>query len=120
PTAPIWVSCTWPSLNSSSIGIERTWYFIAVARLWSTLTLAILTLPAYSSASWSSAGAIILHGPHHSAQKSTRTGSDDCSTALSKSASPTCMTLSLTRLSCVGRVPADAVGRAFGGGCVKL
>src|SRR5690606_9036437 len=25
PTAPIWVAWTWPSLNSSSIGIERTW-----------------------------------------------------------------------------------------------
>ena len=46
PTAPIWVAWTWPSLNSSSIGIERTWYFMAVARLWSTLTLAILALPA--------------------------------------------------------------------------
>src|SRR5690606_29083595 len=45
PTAPIWVACTWPSLNSSSIGIERTWYFSAVARFSSTLTLAIFTLP---------------------------------------------------------------------------
>src|SRR5690606_13366017 len=102
PTAPIWVACTWPSLNSRSIGIERTWYFIAVARLWSTLTLATFTLPAYSSASWSRAGAIIRHGPHHSAQKSTSTGSDDCRTAVSKSASPTCMTLSLTELTPAG------------------
>ncbi len=45
PTAPIWVACTCPSLNSSSMGIERTWYFIAVVRLWSTLTLAIFTRP---------------------------------------------------------------------------
>src|SRR5690606_40983296 len=96
PTAPIWVACTWPSLNSSSIGIERTWYFRAVARFSSTLTLAILTLPAYWSASSSRAGAIILHGPHQGAQKSTSTGSADCSTVASKSASLAWMTCSLT------------------------
>src|SRR5690606_18951119 len=45
PTAPTWVAWTWPSLNSSSIGIERTWYLIAVARFWSMLTLATLTRP---------------------------------------------------------------------------
>src|SRR5438876_3265793 len=45
-------------------------------RLWfsSTLTLAILTAPAFSRATSSRSGAIILHGPHHSAQKSTITG----------------------------------------------
>ena len=45
PTAPIWVAWIWPSLNSSSIGIERTWYLTAVARLSSTLSLAIFSLP---------------------------------------------------------------------------
>src|SRR5690606_20450957 len=46
PTAPIWVAWTWPSLNSSSIGIERTWYFIAVLRFWSMSTFTTLALPA--------------------------------------------------------------------------
>ena len=36
-----------------------------------------------------SAGAIALQGPHHSAKKSTTTGSDDCSTSCSKLASET-------------------------------
>ena len=48
------------------------------------LTLPILTLPSYSSASSSSSGAIILHGPHHSAQKSTSTGDGDCRTCCAK------------------------------------
>ena len=40
----------------------------------STLSLAIVTLSPCSPAISSRIGAIILHGPHHSAQKSTRTG----------------------------------------------
>src|ERR1700733_13787077 len=39
-------------------------------------TLATVSLPANSPASSSSAGPIILQGPHHSAQKSTSTGPD--------------------------------------------
>src|SRR5450631_2572013 len=68
------------------------------------LTLPILTLPSYSSASSSSTGAIILHGPHHSAQKSTSTGVADWRTSLSK-------------LSCVS---AEINGEAIGcSGCGK-
>src|SRR4029077_18006513 len=40
----------------------------------STLSFAIWMRPACSLAMSSSTGAIILHGPHHSAQKSTNTG----------------------------------------------
>ena len=47
-------------------------------------TLPIFTLPSYSSASSSRSGAIILHGPHHSAQKSTSTGTGDCKTCCAK------------------------------------
>src|SRR5438552_18294431 len=45
-------------------------------RLWfsSTLTFATLIMPFFSRAISSSKVAIILHGPHHSAQKSTITG----------------------------------------------
>src|SRR3954467_9376747 len=59
----------------------------------SILTLATVTLPAMSLASSSSAGAIILQGPHHSAQKSTSTGSFDFSTSVSKLASVTAVVI---------------------------
>src|SRR6185369_15755294 len=55
----------------------------------STSTLTTFILPAYSTASWSMVGAMTLHGPHHAAQKSTRTGTDDLSTSCSKFASVT-------------------------------
>src|SRR6185503_4496130 len=48
------------------------------------LTLPTFTLPSYSLASSSRIGAIILQGPHHSAQKSTRTGVVDFKTSSSK------------------------------------
>src|SRR5688572_29727009 len=48
------------------------------------LTLPILTRPSYSLASSSRIGATILQGPHHSAQKSTRTGVVDLRTSASK------------------------------------
>ena len=51
----------------------------------STLSLAIFTLPFISVAISSSAGAIIRQGPHHSAQKSTTTGSLDLMTSLRNS-----------------------------------
>src|SRR6266516_1092294 len=47
---------------------------MAVCGLSSTLSLAIRSLPLCSEAISSSVGAIILQGPHHSAQKSTSTG----------------------------------------------
>src|SRR6187549_2344219 len=53
------------------------------------LTLATVTLPASSSEICSSAGAICLQGPHHSAQKSTSTGPSACSTSRSKVSSVT-------------------------------
>src|SRR3989337_1126552 len=51
----------------------------------STLSLAKDTRPSSSPASCSRTGAIIRHGPHHSAQKSTTTGSAEPSTRFSKS-----------------------------------
>jgi hypothetical protein len=47
----------------------------AMSGLSSTLSLATESLPACSVAISSRMGAIILHGPHHSAQKSTTTAS---------------------------------------------
>src|SRR5919198_2298298 len=55
------------------------------------LILAMVSLPFSSRAISSSAGAIILHGPHHSAQKSTSTGPAALSTSVSNDASLTWM-----------------------------
>src|SRR6478735_8289263 len=59
-----------------------------------SLTMAILSwVPAISS----STGEIILHGPHHSAQKSTRTGFSDISTSSVNVASVTILTAPMRR-----------------------
>src|SRR4051812_50094174 len=64
-------------------------YFAAVAGFSSTLSFTILTLPFIDPAISSSAGPIMRQGPHHSAQKSTTTGSAHFSTSFSKSESET-------------------------------
>src|ERR1041385_3542025 len=73
-----------PFLKKSSAGIARMLYLDE--RLWlsSTFTFATLTAPAFSRAISSSTGAIILQGPHHSAQKSTITGLSSCFSSRSK------------------------------------
>src|ERR1035437_6292659 len=60
---------------------------MAVPPLASTSSLPTLALPAYSPATTSIVGAICRHGPHHSAQKSTKTGTSDRSTSGSNVAS---------------------------------
>src|SRR3954468_21145471 len=50
----------------------------------SMLSLATVSLSPSSFEISSSAGAIIRHGPHHSAQKSTRTGPSAPSTSVAK------------------------------------
>src|ERR1700719_1085514 len=58
-----------------------------VAGLSSIFSLAIRILSLYWSAISSRIGAIILQGPHHSAQKSSNTGISDFRTSLSNVAS---------------------------------
>ena len=67
-------STTSPPLNSNKVGIALIPYFWARSGCSSTLTLPTTTLPLYLMASSSMTGAICRHGPHHVAQKSTRTG----------------------------------------------
>src|ERR1043165_9098390 len=57
------------------------------------LILATVSLPLRSAAISSSGGAIILHGPHHSAQKSTSTGPLALRTSFSNEASLTWVVL---------------------------
>src|SRR3954451_14373960 len=84
--------------------MPRMPYFFGVAGLWSMLILAIFSLPSRFCAISSSAGAIILQGPHHSAQKSTSTGPDAFRTSVSKE-------LSLTWVVLIGVPSLIAVSR---------
>src|SRR5579885_3453377 len=87
--APTWREAISPFLNIIKVGIDMMPYFAAVFGFSSTLSLTILTFSPSCSAISSSAGAIMRHGPHHSAQKSTTTGADDLRTSDSKFASDT-------------------------------
>ena len=63
-----------PSSKRSRAGMPLMSKRSAISLFESTSTFAIRSLPSYSLAISSSVGASALHGPHHSAQKSTRTG----------------------------------------------
>lgn len=73
-SAPTLVAATAPFLKSNNVGIPRIPYLGGVSLFSSTLSLPTVTLPSNSSAISDKIGAIILQGPHHSAQKSTKTG----------------------------------------------
>lgn len=73
-TAPITLSFFSPFLKNSTVGMLLIPYWVAMLGQSSVLSLQQIIFPAYSFASSSITGAIILHGPHHGAQNSTRTG----------------------------------------------
>src|SRR4051812_6942465 len=77
-----------PSLKMIRVGMERTWYCAAVTWFSSTLSLTMRT-SSRSLAISSRTGATTRHGPHHGAQKSTRTGVSDSSTSAWKVVSVT-------------------------------
>ena len=79
--APTWREASCPSLNSIKVGIDMMPNLAAVPGFSSTLSLTILTLPLSDLEIYSSAGAIMRQGPHHSAQKSTTTGPEAFSTS---------------------------------------
>src|SRR5690242_10166504 len=83
-TAPTWVAAGWPFLNRMRVGMPRIENFGGVCGFSSTFSLTTLSLPLFSAATCSRIGAIIRHGPHHSAQKSTSTGSVLFRTSCSK------------------------------------
>src|SRR3984885_10648212 len=95
--APTWRDASSPFLNIISVGIDMMPYFAATPGFSSTLSLTILTLPLSDLEISSSAGAIILQGPHHSAQKSTTTGSVAFSTSCSNVASVVLSTIGKPR-----------------------
>ena len=59
-------------------------YFAAISLLESTSILQTFICSEYSEATSSTVGPSCLHGPHHSAQKSTRTGLSEDKTYDSK------------------------------------
>jgi hypothetical protein len=87
PTAPITVSFFSPLLKIMTVGILLMPYLVAMPGLSSVLSLRHRTWPTYSEASSSIRGAIMRHGPHHGAQKSTRTGISLFKTSVSQVAS---------------------------------
>ncbi len=97
------MSATSPPLKMASVGIERTPNLAARSGFSSMFSLAILTLPASSAEISSRLGAIILHGPHHSAQKSTTTGSAESRTSDWKLALST-FTVAMGGLLLCGRI----------------
>ena len=87
--APVLFDTTAPSLNRNKAGIPRTPSWEGEFGFSSTLILTIFIFSPYSSDNSSKAGPIILHGPHHSAQKSTTTGVSDLVTSVSNVSSVT-------------------------------
>src|SRR4029450_12133405 len=94
-SAPTFCACACPALYRITVGMPRMPYLPGVDGLASMSSLATVTLPPYSLATSSRTGAKSLQGPHHSAQKWTRTGLPDCRTSLSNVASETCLMASL-------------------------
>ncbi len=65
---------TLPSLNALTAGMLAISYFIAMSGLRSVSSLASSISPFRFRTASSIAGPRVRHGPHHSAQKSTTTG----------------------------------------------
>src|SRR5215208_6477551 len=73
-----------PGSKNAIVGMLETPKWPASAVSASTSTFATFTEPSYSAAIWSITGATCLHGPHHAAQKSTKTGTSEFKTSSSK------------------------------------
>src|SRR5579863_9289102 len=95
-SAPTLVAATWPWEKIIMVGMPRTPYLVGTCGFSSILILAIVTLSPSSADNSSSAGAIMRQGPHHSAQKSTKTGFLASRTSAWKEASDTLMGMGLS------------------------
>lgn len=86
-TAPAWRATAFPSIRITSVGTARMSKRAERRGDLSTSTLTSFTAPARSLAKWSRAGLTSRQGPHHTAQKSTSTGTGDSSAISVKSLS---------------------------------
>ena len=93
-SAPTKESTILPSSIAKTAGIDCTLKAWAICGFASTSTLASSTAPPVSSTTFSMIGPSVLHGPHHSAQRSTTTGTviDRSITAVANVASVTSVT----------------------------
>src|SRR5208337_174245 len=73
-----------PRQNSMIVGMPWTSKAWATCGFLSTFTFTVRMRPRFSRASRSIVGETILHGPHHSAQKSTSTGISEIRTSSKK------------------------------------
>src|SRR6186713_3587977 len=89
-TEPTFCASGLPPLKRISVGMFRMPYFGGVCGFDSMSIFAMRSLSLYSVAISSRMGAIILQGPHHSAQKSRRTGLSDLRTSWLNVASVVC------------------------------
>src|ERR1044071_8812972 len=67
-----------PFLKRISVGTPLTWYTPATCGFLSTSIFTMVALSPSAFFTSDNMGAIILQGPHHSAEKSTSTGLSDC------------------------------------------
>src|SRR5205814_1244594 len=114
--APMNSATTLPSRNALTAGMLAIWKLIARLGLRSVSTLASSISPARFATAASSAGPSTRQGPHHSAQKSTTTGTsrERSTTLASKSASVT-SNATYSRLAGAGSRQPSAAGRQNGG-----
>ena len=73
-SAPTNPSTGWPLSKAMTAGIDWMPSWPGIWGCSSMFILTRVTLPPESATAFSSAGASCLQGPHHGAQKSTRTG----------------------------------------------
>src|SRR5690606_30737930 len=104
--APMIVVLTSPPWNTFIAGIEVIWYCIARFGFSSTFSLRMVILSGFSDWISSRTGETMRHGPHHSAQKSTRTGPSAWSTSCSQVASVVALAVMKLSLSVVIRLNA--------------
>lgn len=69
--APTTLVISLPFLMKTKVGMAEISYLWANSGNWSTSTFKKVAPSAYCSENFSTIGAIILHGPHHVAKKST-------------------------------------------------
>lgn len=97
-TAPTTLSLFSPLVNTNTVGMDRIPYLVAMSGLSSVFSFRHRTLPAYCFAISSIIGAIMRHGPHHGAQKSTNTGVSQFNTSSVHVASVTALATAETSM----------------------
>ena len=110
-TAPVNSGTGWPATSATTIGIDCARKPCASCGFASTSTFASTRRPASSVTTFSSTGPSCLHGPHHSAHRSTTTGTLWDSSRICPNVASVTSTTSGVACPRVGRVPRPRRGR---------